>query len=81
MGSSFKKTTYQVTVDPWGGQETKTLFCWDNHTSDITSIYDEDGNLILISSNESNNVFAAINRLITGDGDDMNEEERNKILK
>ena len=48
MSHTRVKTTYSI-EGSWGSTETKTLYCPHNHSCDVTTFYDEDGDVTSMS--------------------------------
>ncbi len=65
MSHTRVKTTYS-TEGAYGSTETHELYCDHNHSNDITTFYDEDGNIMTMCFHEweeGNDLWDAMQRL------------------
>lgn len=52
MGKLRVKTEYEECGDPWGGTETRTLYCFHNVSNDTVTFYEESGEVADMSFSE-----------------------------
>ena len=67
MGTTYRKVSYNE-VGNYGEIESKTLYCGYNRSCDVTTVYDENGEVILCFDDTlGDNLFDAILKLCGND--------------
>jgi hypothetical protein len=80
MSKTRVKTTYEAS-GPWGSTETHDLYCKHNHSCDITTFYDSNGEVedMVFESWSDNDKWDAMNRLWMPFKDEWNGELKDGV--